>query len=127
MADLSTTLTDALAAGAVAHCFTGLANELDDYVRIGLHIGITGWICDERRGLRLRDSVADVPEDRLMIETAAPCLLPRTISRKRVWSLSMRLDMASKRRRRSSGPAPRGTRTGTDRPSRSSDGRSRWS
>ena len=46
---------------------------------MGLHIGITGWICDERRGTHLREIVPIVPDDRLMIETDAPYLLPRTI------------------------------------------------
>ena len=46
----------ALTAGAVAHCFTGKANELEDYLDMGLYIGITGWICDERRGAHRRSS-----------------------------------------------------------------------
>ena len=64
---------------AVAHCFTGTTAELHDCLDLDLHIGITGWICDERRGLGLRDTVRDIPMDRLMLETDAPYLLPRTI------------------------------------------------
>lgn len=64
---------------AVVHCFTGTAAELDDYLALDLHIGITGWICDERRGLHLRDIVGRIPLDRLMIETDAPYLLPRDL------------------------------------------------
>jgi TatD DNase family protein len=67
-------------AGGVAHCFTGGRAELDDYLSLGLHIGITGWICDERRGGELREAVADLPLDRLLLETDAPYLLPRTLS-----------------------------------------------
>ncbi len=67
---------------AVAHCFTGEHESLREYLAMGLHIGITGWICDERRGLHLRDIVSAVPDDRLMIETDAPYLLPRTIQPK---------------------------------------------
>jgi len=63
--------------GAVVHCFTGGRAELEAYLALDLHIGVTGWICDERRGLRLRDAVAAVPAARLMIETDAPYLLPR--------------------------------------------------
>ena len=37
-------------AGGVAHCFTGGARELEAYLALDLSIGITGWICDERRG-----------------------------------------------------------------------------
>jgi TatD DNase family protein len=67
---------------AVAHCFTGEHESLREYLAMGLWIGITGWICDERRGKHLHDIVADVPDDRLMIETDAPYLLPRTIQPK---------------------------------------------
>ncbi len=64
---------------AVAHCFTGQANELDDYLNNGLSIGITGWICDERRGEHLKALVRQIPADRLMIETDSPYLLPRSL------------------------------------------------
>src|SRR5699024_867619 len=64
---------------AVVHCFTGTDTELDAYLDAGCHIGITGWICDERRGHHLRDLVARVPAGRLMIETDAPYLLPRDL------------------------------------------------
>ncbi len=64
---------------AVAHCFTGQGNELDDYLEMGLHVGITGWICDERRGLHLKSLAGRIPADRLMIETDAPYLLPRSL------------------------------------------------
>jgi TatD DNase family protein len=64
---------------AVVHCFTGTAAELDAYLALDLHIGITGWICDERRGVALRSLIARIPPDRLMIETDAPFLLPRDL------------------------------------------------
>lgn len=63
--------------GGVAHCFTGGEVELEAYLALGLYIGITGWACDERRGLDLRRSVPLIPADRLLIETDAPYLLPR--------------------------------------------------
>jgi TatD DNase family protein len=65
--------------GAVAHCFTGSAEELERYLMLDLHIGITGWICDERRGLHLRELVRHIPLDRLMLETDAPFLTPRDL------------------------------------------------
>lgn len=65
---------------AVAHCFTGGREELLEYLELGLCIGITGWICDERRGLHLRELVRLVPAGRLMIETDGPYLLPRDLS-----------------------------------------------
>jgi TatD DNase family protein len=63
----------------VAHCFTAGEKERDAYLELGLHIGITGWINDERRGLHLREVVKGIPADRLLIETDAPYLLPRDI------------------------------------------------
>jgi TatD DNase family protein len=66
-------------AGGVAHCFTGDERELRDYLSMGLSIGITGWICDERRGHHLRELVRLIPLDRLMLETDAPYLLPRDL------------------------------------------------
>ncbi len=67
---------------AVAHCFTGTENELTELIDLDLYIGITGWICDERRGHHLRDLVKRIPTDRLMIETDAPYLLPRDLDLK---------------------------------------------
>lgn len=67
---------------AVAHCFTGEHESLREYVALDLYIGVTGWICDERRGKHLHDIVPVVPDDRLLIETDAPYLLPRTIEPK---------------------------------------------
>ena len=61
----------------VVHCFTGVKPELHRYLDLDLHIGITGWICDERRGKHLHDLVADIPANRLMLETDAPYLTPR--------------------------------------------------
>lgn len=64
---------------AVAHCFTGEGESLQEYLAMGLWIGITGWICDERRGAHLQEIVSEIPDDRLLIETDAPYLLPRTL------------------------------------------------
>lgn len=64
---------------AVAHCFTGEGESLREYIAMGLYVGITGWICDERRGQHLHDIVEAIPDDRLLLETDAPYLLPRTI------------------------------------------------
>ncbi len=64
---------------AVVHCFTGSREELHDYLELDCHIGITGWICDERRGEHLKEIVADIPANRLMVETDAPYLKPRSL------------------------------------------------
>lgn len=64
---------------AVVHCFTGERKALYGYLDLDLHLGITGWICDERRGLHLHELVGQIPVGRLMLETDAPYLLPRTL------------------------------------------------
>jgi len=64
---------------AVAHCFTGEREELRAYLDLGLYIGITGWICDERRGAHLLRLVQEIPQDRLLLETDSPYLTPRDL------------------------------------------------
>ena len=66
-------------AGAVVHCFTGSREALFDYLDLDCHIGITGWVCDERRGKELAALVHNIPDNRLLIETDAPYLLPRDL------------------------------------------------
>ena len=64
----------------VIHCFTsGSLDVLQQYLSLGLYIGITGWVCDERRGKDLVKLIPHIPLDRLLIETDAPFLLPRNI------------------------------------------------
>ncbi|MCD1126448.1 3'-5' ssDNA/RNA exonuclease TatD [Jinshanibacter sp. LJY008] len=67
---------------AVVHCFTGNRQELEEYLSLGLYVGITGWICDERRGQELRELVPLIPVDKLLLETDAPYLLPRDLTPK---------------------------------------------
>ena len=71
--------TRARLVGGVAHCFTGGASELRDCLDLGLYIGVTGWVCDERRGRDLRAALPDLPLDRLLLETDAPYLVPRDL------------------------------------------------
>jgi TatD DNase family protein len=65
--------------GGVAHCFTGGTAELEAYLALGMCIGITGWICDERRGMHLLPLLPAIPSERLLLETDAPYLLPRDL------------------------------------------------
>ena len=67
---------------AVVHCFTADRDTLFGYLDLDLHIGLTGWICDERRGHHLRPLVGEIPLDRLMVETDCPYLLPRNLPAK---------------------------------------------
>ena len=68
--------------GGVAHCFTGTKEQMKDYLDLGLYIGITGWICDERRGQDLQEAINYLPAERMLIETDAPYLLPRDLKPK---------------------------------------------
>ena len=65
--------------GGVVHCFTDTAAALEEYLDMGFYIGVTGWLCDERRGQGLRECVAEIPLDRLLLETDAPYLIPRDL------------------------------------------------
>lgn len=64
---------------SVVHCFTGDKDTLKKYLDMGFYIGITGWICDDRRGKDLRDAVKIIPLDRIMAETDAPYLTPKNV------------------------------------------------
>lgn len=64
---------------AVVHCFTGQKEHMETYLDMGCYIGITGWICDERRGLELKNMIQYIPADRLLLETDAPFLTPRDL------------------------------------------------
>ena len=63
----------------VVHCFTGSKAELHECLDLDCYIGITGWICDERRGTHMKEFLGDIPSNRLMIETDAPYLKPRNL------------------------------------------------
>ncbi len=65
--------------GALLHCFTGDRESMEAYLALDLHLGITGWVCDERRGVELASLVSDIPDNRILIETDSPYLLPRSM------------------------------------------------
>jgi TatD DNase family protein len=68
--------------GGVAHCFTGGPDAMAEYLEMGLYIGVTGWVCDERRGHDLQAAVPEMPLERLLLETDAPYLVPRDLPEK---------------------------------------------
>ena len=68
--------------GGVAHCFTGTKEQMHAYLDLGFYIGVTGWVCDPKRGYELRDAVQELPLERLLLETDAPYLWPKTLARK---------------------------------------------
>lgn len=68
--------------GALLHCFTGDITQAEAYLALDLHLGVTGWVCDERRGQALAEAVKIIPDNRLLLETDSPYLLPRTLKPK---------------------------------------------
>lgn len=71
-----------MAKQSVVHCFTGTKYEAEDYLDLSCYIGITGWICDERRNSDLLKAIKVIPPEKLMIETDGPFLLPRDFEKK---------------------------------------------
>ena len=67
---------------AVVHCFTGTQEQLDDYLELDFYIGVTGWICDEKRNVELRKTIKNIPLEKLMIETDCPYLIPKNLVEK---------------------------------------------
>lgn len=80
--DFAAILTEMLPelTGAVWHCFTGTRAQMEEMAGRGVYFGITGWICDAKRGAALREIVRYIPDNRLMIETDAPYLTPKTLN-----------------------------------------------
>lgn len=68
---------EAVRLGGVAHCFTGGPAEAESYLELGLYIGITGWVLDERRNHDLLEAIPLIPLGRVLLETDSPYLLPR--------------------------------------------------
>lgn len=67
---------------AVVHCFTGTQSQLDDYLELDFYVGLTGWICDEKRNIDLRKAIKNIPLSKLMIETDCPYLIPKNLPNK---------------------------------------------
>lgn len=66
----------------VVHCFTGTSEMMQSYVDLGFYIGITGWLCDDRRNADLVRAVETLPLDRLLLETDAPYLTPKEYAKR---------------------------------------------
>ena len=60
----------------VIHCFSGTDAELEDYLDLGLYVGVTGILTLKQRGATLRRQVCHIPAERLVVETDAPYLTP---------------------------------------------------
>ena len=66
----------------VVHCFTGTQSQLDEYLELDAYIGVTGWICDEKRNVDLRKTIKNIPLSKLMVETDCPYLMPKDLPNK---------------------------------------------
>jgi TatD DNase family protein len=76
--DMAAVLTDEMGKGAfpaVLHCFTGGRDLAMRAIGLGLHISFTG-ILTFKRSDDLRAIAAELPADRIMVETDAPYLAP---------------------------------------------------
>ena len=77
-ADTIRILQDEARAGAfpgLIHCFTGTADLRDAALELGLYISVSG-IATFKKSTQLRETLAAVPLNRLLIETDAPYLAP---------------------------------------------------
>lgn len=83
--DFFAIMRDFVAAGGrgVVHCFTGTRTEMEAFVAHGLHIGVTGWVTDLRRGKALREAVPHIPAHMLHLETDAPFLAPASVTKEK--------------------------------------------
>jgi len=61
--------------GCVIHCFTGTPDDARAYAAMGCYVSFSG-IVTYKTAQGIRDSVALVPRDRLLIETDCPYLAP---------------------------------------------------
>ena len=56
--------------------FAAALLELEQYINLGLYIGITGILTLKKRGADLRKLVLIIPVEQILIETDAPYLIP---------------------------------------------------
>lgn len=83
--DTATILEDEMQRGAfsaVLHCFTGGADLARRAVAIGLYVSFSGVITFKKNDA-LREIAAEVPMDRVLVETDAPFLAPEPFRGKR--------------------------------------------
>ena len=84
-ADCQRILEDEVGKGAfpaVLHCYTGGRELAMRAIELGLHVSFTG-ILTFKKSQALRDLAAELPADRIMVETDAPYLAPGKFRGKR--------------------------------------------
>lgn len=74
--------TGAADLGVVIHCFTGTPQDAADYAAMGAYVSFSG-IVTYKTAQPIRDAVAQVPLDRILVETDCPYLSPVPMRGKR--------------------------------------------
>lgn len=74
--------TAAAELGVVIHCFTGTPDDAAAYVAMGCHVSFSGIVTYKNAG-PIREAVARVPLERILIETDCPYLSPVPMRGKR--------------------------------------------
>jgi TatD DNase family protein len=74
--------TSAADLGCVIHCFTGTPPDAAAYAALGCYVSFSG-IVTYKNAQPIRDAVALVPRDRLLVETDCPYLAPIPMRGKR--------------------------------------------
>lgn len=64
--------------GGSVHCFRGNAKIAKQYLKLGFYLGIGGSLLMGEDSADLREAVGAVPLNRLLLETDAPYVVPRT-------------------------------------------------
>ena len=68
---------------AVLHSFVGKIEELKEYLNFGYYIGFNGIIFKKIEGIDFEEIIKMVPEEKILVETDAPYLVPFQIKEKR--------------------------------------------
>ena len=72
--------------GGVVHCYSYSVELAREYVRMGLYIGI-GGVVTFKNARKLKEVAADIPLDRILLETDSPYMAPTPYRGKRNCSL----------------------------------------
>ncbi|XP_046996066.1 3'-5' ssDNA/RNA exonuclease TatD [Schistocerca americana] len=64
----------------VIHCFSGTFEEAESYIKMGIYLGITGYLCKDKsdNGVRKLLESGVIPLEQLMVETDSPFMYPNT-------------------------------------------------
>lgn len=74
--------------GGVVHCFNGDIDTAEKYIELGLYLGIGGAVT-WKEYFELRNTVKNIPLDRIILETDAPYVKPEWCIEK--WNTSLNI------------------------------------